>query len=179
MLIRLLACGALAAARIFELRISRQNIATSGPGVEQRWTRRTYPLILGLHTLVIGGTALRGRSRCCRPWLAALVVAQPVRMRVLALLGRRWNARAVVPDDLAVETRWPYSWVRHPNYAVIFVELVALPAAFGLPRLAGFALAANAALLAPRIREEEAALMRFPDYAREFRGKRRLVPYLF
>ena len=176
---RLLACGALAAARVFELRMSRQNIAASGPVVEQRWTRRTYPLILGLHTLVIAATALGGRSRCSRPWLAALLVAQPVRLRVLALLGRRWNARAAVPDNLAVETRWPYSWVRHPNYAVVFVELVALPAAFGLPRLATFALAANAILLAPRIREEEAALMRFPEYERRFRDKRRLVPHVF
>ena len=69
--------------------------------------------------------------------------------------------------------------VRHPNYLVVSVELAALPLAFGLPGLAAVATAANTALLVPRIREEERALMTFPEYRAHFAARRRFVPYLF
>lgn len=167
------------AARIAELVHSRRNMRAAGPATEGPWSRATYPAIVALHTAVIAGTALRGRSRPAWTWLAVLLAVQPLRIWVLATLGRRWNTRAAVPDEMVVATGGPYAFVRHPNYAIIAVELFALPMAFGLRRLALLAALANAVVLAPRIREEEAALQRLPGYEAHFARRKRFIPRLF
>ncbi len=169
----------MAAARLVELRLSSTNIEASGSASEGEWSRRTYPLIVALHTTVIAGTLLFGRSPVRRPWLVLLLALQPVRAWVLFLLGRRWNTRAAVATDLVPETRGPYAFVRHPNYTVVFGELFSLPAAFGLPMLGAAAVVANGVLLGPRIAEEESALMRLPGYADHFADKPRFIPGLF
>jgi methyltransferase len=177
--IRFVVCAAMAAARLFEVWRSRANMRASGATEEGVWSRRTFPLIVAVHTIVIAGTFLRGTQRPRMPWLLALIAMQPLRLSVLRLLGSRWNVRGAVPHELRIETRGPYAVIRHPNYAVIIVELFALPLAFGLPSLALAATAANAALLAIRIREEEQALMRIPEYRAHFEHKRRLIPGVF
>ena len=175
-MIRLAVCALMAAARLGELAYSRRNVRRHGGGIEGRWTRATYPLIVLMHTVVLVGTALRGRQRPGLPWLAALLAAQPLRAWVLVTLGDRWNARAAVPASMTVATRGPYRLVRHPNYTVVVVELLALPMAFGLPALAAGAGVANAVLLAGRIREEEAALRDLPGYREHFESKARFIP---
>lgn len=166
----------MAGARLGELAWSRQNIASSGPAREGTWSRRTYPLMVGLHACVIILTAVRGSSRPWRGPLAALLAVQPLRLWVLATLGHRWNTRAAVPESLAVVTGGPYRFVRHPNYTVVAVELTALPLAFRLPRLAAWAFLANALLLALRVREEEALLAARPGYRDHFARLPRFVP---
>jgi methyltransferase len=175
---RALVCGTMALARLAELRLSRRNIGASGPTTEGAWSRATYPLIVATHTATIGGTLLLG-GRVRRRWLLALAAVQPLRAWVLVTLGRRWNTRAAVPVEMPVATGGPYAFVRHPNYAVVAVELAALPLAFGLPRLALAASVANACLLAARIQEEEAALMLLPGYSEHFAQKARFVPYVW
>jgi methyltransferase len=176
---RFAVCASMAAARLLELRYSRRNMRRSGAATEGQWSRRTYPLMVALHTVVVLGTLLRGSSRPRLRWLALLLAAQPVRAWILLLLGSRWNTRGVVPDSLEVETRGPYALIRHPNYVIVTVELAALPLAFGLPKLAAAATLANAALLIPRVRDEERALMASPEYRAHFAGKRRFIPHLF
>jgi methyltransferase len=178
-LIRLLVCGYMAAARLFELAYSRRNIEQSGPASEGAWSRRTFPLIVAVHTSAIGGTLLFGSKRLRLPWLLLLALAQPLRFWALHTLGRRWNVRAAVPDRMEVAADGPYAFVRHPNYAVVMVELLSLPMAFERPLLALSAGLVNAGLLAIRIRDEEALLMRLPGYREQFEGKARLVPYIF
>lgn len=175
-MIRLLVCAAMGTARLVELGLSRRNLDRQGESREGRWTRATYPLIVLLHTVVIASTALRGRARPSAPWLLGLLAVQPVRAWVLILLGNRWNVRAAVPTSMTVEAGGPYRFVRHPNYAVVAVELFALPMAFGMPRLAALAATANGTLLAVRIREEEAALQQLPGYREQFDGKARFIP---
>jgi methyltransferase len=164
------------AARLAELRYSRRNIAAAGETAEGPLSRATYPFIVAVHTVAIAGTLLRGRRRASLPWLALLLAVQPVRLWVLATLGRRWNARAAVPAEMEVATGGPYAFVRHPNYTVVGIELFALPMAFGLWRLALFLAAVNCVLVALRLREEEAALDRLPGYREHFAGKKRFVP---
>ncbi len=178
MLTRLLVCLYVATARLAELALSRRNLRESGPATESDASRATYPLIIGVHTLAIAGTLLSGHKRS-RPWLIVLLAVQPVRAWVLLTLGRRWNARGAVSEETEVETSGPYTFVRHPNYAVVAVELLALPMAFRAPKLALIVTAANAALLAARIHEEEKALMELPGYARHFLHKKRFIPGLF
>ena len=178
MLTRLLVCAYMAAARLAELALSRRNLAEGGSATETRLSRATYPAIIGVHTLAIAGTLLLGQRRS-KPGLLLLLGVQPVRAWVLLTLRRRWNARGAVADGLQVETGGPYAFVRHPNYAVVIVELLALPLGFRAWRLALFVTALNGALLAIRIREEESALMELPGYRRHFAEKKRFVPRLF
>src|SRR5713101_5013349 len=88
---RLLICAACAASRLVELMWSRRNIATIGPTREGVWSRRTFPLMVGMHSAVILGTAVKGGRRPRMTWLALLLLAQPLRIWSLATLGRRWN----------------------------------------------------------------------------------------
>jgi len=178
MIARAIVCGLMGAARLIELAISRRNIQGNAESAEGEWSRRTFPLIVALHTGVITGTLLRGR-RVRLPWLLLLIAAQPLRAWALLSLGRNWNARGAVASDMDVVTTGPYALIRHPNYAVVVVELAALPAAFGLGRLAAMATLANIVLLKIRIRDEEGLLFQVPAYARHFRNKRRFLPFLF
>jgi methyltransferase len=113
------------------------------------------------------------------PWLIALLAVQPCRYWIIATLGRRWNVRAAVPAKLEIATSGPYAYLRHPNYSVLVVELAALPAGFGLYRLAMAATLANLTLLAIRVREEEKLLFEVPGYAEHFGDKRRFIPGVF
>ena len=177
MLIRLLVCGAMGLARLVELAHSQRNLKRLGPVAEGELSRRTFPLMVALHTAVIAGTALRGKQP--RPlWLAGLIGLQPLRLWILLTLGHGWSARGAVAEQVTVATNGPYRYIRHPNYAVVLGELVFLPLAFGLRRLACLGLIANAALITIRIRDEERLLMAKPGYEEHFGRKRRLLPYL-
>jgi methyltransferase len=178
MRLRLLICAGMAAARLIELTFSKRNIQRS-PAAGVDTNQRLYPVMVALHTAVIGGTLLKGRSRPHLPWLVALLLAQPLRYWVLSSLGSRWNSRGVVSPVLVVETGGPYAYIRHPNYTVVAVELAALPAAFGLGRLALAASAVNAALMVVRVRDEERLLFALPGYAEHFRAKKRFIPGIF
>jgi methyltransferase len=167
------------AARLLELAFSRRNVKQAGPGNEGSRSRRSFGLMVALHTCVIAGTLLFGRRRHAG-WLALLSVVQPLRYWALLSLGRNWNARGVVASEMTPVIKGPYAFVRHPNYAVVFVELLALPAAFGVDRRAVIAASAvNVALLTVRIREEEALLSQVPGYDEAFAGKARFIPHLF
>jgi len=135
--------------------------------------------MVALHTCVIAGTLLFGRRRHAG-WLSLLASVQPLRYWALLSLGRNWNARGVVASKMTPVTKGPYAFVRHPNYAVVFVELLALPAAFGIDRRAVIAASAfNVALLTIRIREEEALLSQVAGYDEAFAGKARFIPGLY
>lgn len=174
--IRLVACASMALARLAELAYSRRNLERHTDRREGGASRATYPLIVAVHTIVIVGTLLRGARRPSMVWLALLAAAQPFRLWVLLLLRDRWNARGSVPAGLRVETRGLYAWVRHPNYAIVIIELFALPMAFRLRALAILAAAVNAVLLAVRIRDEERLLFAEAGYRRHFARKPRFVP---
>jgi methyltransferase len=174
---RLAVCVFAIACRLAELRVSGRNIRRYGVATEGERSRRTYPLIVALHTVVLGSTLLFGRRRVRWPLLGMFLAAQPVRAWVLLTLGGRWNARGVVPSAMTPATDGPYAYVRHPNYIVVAVELFSLPAAFGLGKLASAASLVNAWLLWLRIRDEEALLAEVPGYAEHFDDKPRFIPW--
>jgi methyltransferase len=75
-----------------------------------------------------------------------------------------------------VITSGPYRWLRHPNYTAVAVEFACLPVAVGAVREAVWLSAADALVLWPRIRAEEALLDRLPGYRDAFAGVPRFVP---
>lgn len=177
MLLKLVICAYMASARLIELAISRRNIG-SRVSNEAASSRRLYPVMVAMHTTVIAGTFLLGGRRRTG-WLAALLLVQPLRFWVLKSLGSRWNTRGAVPAEMEVETGGPYTYMRHPNYTVVAVELAALPAAFGLSRLSLAATLLNALLMVVRVRDEERLLFELPGYEEHFEDKKRFVPGVF
>ncbi|MGK2964510.1 MAG: isoprenylcysteine carboxylmethyltransferase family protein [Tepidiformaceae bacterium] len=177
-MIRFLVCCAMGAARLAELALSKRNMRRSGAAPPASRDPE-YVLIVAVHTTTIAGTFVFGRGSPRWGWVALLAAVQPLRAWVIATLGDRWNTHGIVPASLKVETRGPYRYIRHPNYAVICVELLALPFAFRAGWLGVFASVANAALLRSRISREEAALMQIPEYRAHFEERARFIPGVF
>ncbi len=119
-----------------------------------------YPLIVLLHA----------------SWIAAMLVFMPTppvihavplivyllleagRAWVLLTLGPYFTTRIITLPDAPLVRTGPYRYVRHPNYLVVFGEILTLPLVFGQVRVAVVFCALNAILLALRIRTEDAAL---------------------
>jgi methyltransferase len=100
-------------------------------------------------------------ARMAAPWAVPLGVAvalvEALRVWLLATLGRRWTIRVVVMPGETPVHRGPYRFLRHPNYVVLTLELLLIPAWLGAWWTAAGVALPHAATLAYRIRREEAA----------------------
>jgi methyltransferase len=121
--------------------------------------RSHLSLIIMVHAVWLVGMWLLAYDHSVEPvFLALFIVLQFARLWVLATLGTRWTIRIVVVPGERLVARGPYRWVRHPNYAVVCGEVAVVPLALGLPIYALVFSILNAAVLAIRIRAENAAL---------------------
>lgn len=91
-------------------------------------------------------------------WIGVFLLMQLARVWVIASLGPYWTTRIISLPDAPLIKTGPYRFLRHPNYLVVAVEILALPLAFGEYLVAIIFSIANAAMLFWRIREEDAAL---------------------
>ncbi len=176
--------GLVACERLAELVLSRRNAARAFArgGIEAE-PRRFYALVALFHALFLAAAPLEvllaGRPFRLGLGLVMLALAagaMALRYWAVATLGARWNTRViVVPGEPAV-VAGPYRYLRHPNYLAVVVEIFALPLVHGawVTALAGSVV--NAALLARRIRHEEAALASAGDYAARMGDRRRFLP---
>jgi len=162
--------AAVAAARLVELRVARMNLERllARGGVEAGAGH--YPAMVALHALWLLACPAEVwlLDRPLLPPLAAamlVLLAAAMALRYWAIaspggLGGRWTTRIVVlPGAPLIETG-PYRLLRHPNYLAVVVEILALPLVHTAWITAIVATAANAMILAVRIRAEEAALRR-------------------
>jgi methyltransferase len=90
------------------------------------------------------------------------VVLQMARLWILMTLGGRWTIRIIAVPGEPLVARGPYRFMRHPNYAVVAGEMAVVPLALGLPLYALVFSVLNAAMMAIRIPEENAALASLP-----------------
>ncbi|GHD50453.1 membrane protein [Thalassobaculum fulvum] len=147
-----------AAQRLAELAVARRNTARLMAEGAVEHGREHYPVIVALHAAWLTALALQAPGPVGAWWLALFLMLQAGRVWVLASLGRHWTTRIVTVPTAPLVRRGPYRWIRHPNYLVVALEIPVLALALGLPWMAlGFG-AANAAVLAWRIRIEDRAL---------------------
>jgi methyltransferase len=175
-----------AALRIVELRISRSHqkelVSRGAAKVDEprfRW-------MVALHTAVLAGAAVEV-VLLKRPFIPALagvmfvifLAANAVRWWVIRTLGDHWNVQIMDSTRLGVVTKGPFRFVRHPNYAAVFAEMVALPLIHTawITALAGAI--AHMGVLAQRLSTEERVLFANPDYRAAMAGKPRFLPGLF
>jgi methyltransferase len=139
-----------------------------------------------VHASVLGGAAMEVvvLGRPFHPMMGgvmglAFLCASAVRWWVIRALGTSWNVQVMDAPGLGVVTGGPYTYVRHPNYAAVFVELIALPMIHGawLTALAGAA--GHALVLSRRLAVEEPVLMAAPGYREAMAHKPRFLPRLF
>lgn len=175
-----------AALRLVELRISRRHqqqlVARGAAKVDEprfRW------MVL-LHTAVLIGAALEVVffKRPFIPGLAAVMfviflAANAVRWWVIRTLGDHWNVQVMDSTRLGVITTGPFRFVRHPNYAAVFAEMLALPLIHTAWITAIAGTVAHATVLAQRLSTEERVLFANPDYRAAMAGKPRFLPGLF
>ena len=169
----------LAAQRLVEVRLSARNRARAGDGVPA--SPRTYPVMVAAHValFVTAGWPRRHRhipASVEAVALAGVAAAVFLRISVIRALGESWNITAHVSPSTQVITGGPYRWLRHPNYTAVALEFACLPVAVGAVREAVWLSCADAMVLWPRIRAEEALLDRLPGYREAFAGVPRFVP---
>ena len=118
-----------------------------------------YPLIVGLHASWLVALWVLGRGQPLSVFFVVVFfILQGLRVWVLATLGGRWTTRVFVTPGETLVARGPYRFIPHPNYAVVLLEIPALPLAFHLPVVALVFGLLNLAMLAWRIRVEERGL---------------------
>jgi isoprenylcysteine carboxyl methyltransferase (ICMT) family protein YpbQ len=138
-----------------------------------------------LHAAILIGAALEVviLHRPLVPWLAMVmatmfVLANIVRWWAIRTLGLHWNVRVVDSAHLGVVTSGPFRFVRHPNYAAVFVELWALPLIHTAWITAIVGSVAHLWVLSKRIGIEETVLHDDPTYGSAMAHKPRFVPSL-
>jgi methyltransferase len=90
--------------------------------------------------------------------LNAFIASQTFRFWTLASIGRWWTTRIISAPHFPRVRRGPYRFIKHPNYALVVVEIAVLPLLLGAPAMAFTFSILNAALLWWRIRIENAVL---------------------
>jgi methyltransferase len=120
-----------------------------------------YPVIVALHAAWLGTLWVFGWNRDLQPWwLVLFVLLQIARYWVLQTLGERWTTRIIILPGAPPVRSGPYRFVRHPNYLVVALELPCASLTLGLVWHAAVFGALNLAVLAWRIRSENAAFAR-------------------
>jgi methyltransferase len=179
----LLAVGSL---RLVELRISKRHQQEMAARGATRVDEPKFRWMVLLHTAVLIGAAVEVvfLRRPFVPWLAApmfvvFLAANAVRWWVIRSLGEHWNVQVVDSTRLGVVTSGPFRYVRHPNYAAVFAEMLALPLIHAAWITAVAGAIAHIGVLAQRLSTEERVLFANPDYRAAMTGKPRFLPGLF
>ncbi|WP_101844046.1 isoprenylcysteine carboxyl methyltransferase family protein [Halobacillus sp. Marseille-P3879] len=122
--------------RLTELIIAKQNkkwmLHRGGIEIESRH----YPLFIWLHSLFflslfVEWYVIKDGQLWFSPYLIGIfIMLQFLRVWSILSLGRRWNTRIVViPGDSRI-SRGPYRYIKHPNYIIVFFELLVIPLLF-------------------------------------------------
>ncbi|MBS0472980.1 MAG: hypothetical protein JSR60_18060 [Proteobacteria bacterium] len=152
--------GLVALQRLAEVAYAERNTRALLARGAREIGRGHYPLIVLLHAAWLAAIALFVPADAHIAWLplGLFVLLQAARVWVIATLGPYWTTRIITLDEAPLVRRGPYRFVRHPNYLIVAGEILFLPLAFGEIGIAILFTLLNAAMLAWRIRSEDAAL---------------------
>jgi methyltransferase len=122
--------------------------------------RGHYPVMVVLHTAWLVSLLLVVPGDTPPDWwlIGVFGLCQLGRAWVMVSLGEYWTTRIIRVPGAPIIRSGPYRFMRHPNYAVVVIELAVLPLAFGAWQHALVFTLLNAALLYVRITAENRAL---------------------
>jgi methyltransferase len=172
--------------RLIELRISRRNQQRLLERGAERVVDPNFRWMVALHTGILVCAALEVWL-LRRPFIPALaacmavlfLAANAVRWWVIATLAGHWNVQVVSSTRLGVISSGPYRWVRHPNYAAVFVEMIALPMIYTAWVTALAGAIGHLFVLRARLRVEDGALLADSAYRAAMGAKPRFLPRFF
>lgn len=175
-----------AALRIVELRISKRHQKDLKAQGAAQAKDPIFPVMAMFHTLVLVGAAVEVvflhrpfLPALAIPMIALFVLANIVRWWVIRTLGQHWNVEVMDSTRLGVITTGPFRYVRHPNYAAVFVEMIALPLIHTAWITAVVGAIAHVVVLSVRLSAEERVLFADPAYSAAMSSKPRFLPGLF
>jgi methyltransferase len=175
--------AAVGVGRLVEMRLSRRHQRELSEHGFLRQPEPAFVFMVALHTAVLCGAGMEviwGRRPMIPvvavPAFTLFVLANVLRWWVIRTMAGHWNVQVVDALPLGVVTSGPFRWIRHPNYAAVFVELFTLPLIHGayVTALVGGAL--HVLVLARRIAFEERVLLANAAYRATMAGKPRFVP---
>ena len=177
---------AVALLRLAELRISKRHQREMRARGAAKIDEPRFRWMVLLHIAVLLGAALEVVLLrrpfilwLAAPMLAVFLAANAVRWWVIRTLGEHWNVQVMDSMRLGVITSGPFRYVRHPNYAAVFAEMLALPLIHTAWMTAAAGAIAHIGVLAQRLSTEERVLFANPDYRAAMTGKPRFLPGLF
>lgn len=136
-----------------------------------------YPYMIALHSsffLFLIAEVLTNNSSLSPlfPLFFILFIAvQALRIWCLRSLGPFWNTKIIILPGAEVVKKGPYVYFRHPNYAVVCLEIVLLPLMFQAYFTAFCFTLLNITMLSVRIPLEEKALRETTNYNHVFKKK--------
>ncbi|HEV3219876.1 MAG TPA: isoprenylcysteine carboxylmethyltransferase family protein [Candidatus Acidoferrales bacterium] len=175
--------AATGAGRLAEMRLSRRNQRRMISEGASRVSEPHFRWMVALHAGVLIGAAAEVIF-LHRPLIPALAIPMTIlfllsnvlRWWVIRTLRGHWNVQVVDSARLGVVAEGPYRWIRHPNYAAVFVELVSLPLIYTawITALAGAV--CNVWVLHKRLALEDPMLLSNPAYRAAMGGKPKFFP---
>ncbi|WP_100406188.1 isoprenylcysteine carboxyl methyltransferase family protein [Bacillus solitudinis] len=168
--------------RLIELKIASQNAKWIVKQGGYEVGKDHYKFIVAVHTLFFVALLIEILlfELTLTLWsfipFGLFVIAQFGRVWALTSLGKFWNTRIMILPGARVVAKGPYRFMKHPNYVIVVVEIVALPLMFQAYLTALVFTMLNAVVLYVRIREEELALEALTNYKEVFSNRRRFVP---
>lgn len=99
------------------------------------------------------------------------IAVQALRIWCLRSLGPFWNTKIIILPDAEVVKKGTYIYFRHPNYAVVCLEIVLLPLMFQAYFTAFCFTLLNITMLSVRVPIEEKALREMTNYNHVFKKK--------
>lgn len=164
--------------RIVELMIAKRNEQWMKEQGAYEVGKEHYPLIVFVHVgffvSLIFEVLLLNKAPASW-WLmpfALFVIAQAGRVWSIHALGRFWNTKIIILPGANVVKRGPYKYIRHPNYLIVFLEILLLPLVFEAYYTAVIFTFFNLAVLFIRIMVEENELIEATDYKEVFLSER-------
>jgi len=172
--------------RIYELQISRRHQREMVSRGASKVVDPVFAPMVLVHAGVLLGAALEVvfLHRPFYPILAAIcfalfLAANVVRWWVIRTLGEHWNVQVMNSTGMGVVTSGPFRYVRHPNYAAVFLEMLVLPLIHSAWLTASIGSTAHVLILSRRINTEERVLFSDAHYRESMYGKPRFLPGLF
>lgn len=151
--------GFVAVQRLAELAWAERNTARLRQAGAVEADAAGYPFFVVLHgTWLASLLLIPAAMPPSWPLLGLFALLQPARLWVILSLGPYWTTRILTLPGAPLTRAGPYRWLRHPNYAVVTLEIALVPLAFGAVAIAAIFSVLNLLLIARRIEIEDAVL---------------------
>jgi len=148
--------------RLIELFISRKNEIWLLNNGAVEFGHSHYKTILMLHILFFVSMSIEffvsPQKNIFLIPLILILLLQIFRIRIILSLGKFWNTKIYrIPGSQLINTGL-YKYIKHPNYIIVFLEILILPLIFGLYVTSILFTILNIIVLSNRIKIENIAL---------------------